>query len=334
MEETQISTTTETTENQTIQEPANDVQPAETQTTEQANSEPDKTDVDVTENVDEGKAQEEPKNWEKIAKDNQASFTKISQEKAELTKRIEELESRLKPKIVEDGKINPDFEKRYKMDIDNQEYLAFDNLARRLEPEPRAEVEKLLLEAKTLYNPNNNSAYNAKLNQIKDYFRSDIVEAIAVQKQQLQGQLKTAFDNEIAKYKEQRANVVAEAIRNTPEIRDLVTADSENYSKDVFDIVNTVFELTGNVDIEGTKNAITKIKELGVKEYLAKQNAEAQKQNATVPSGDTVLQQNSSPKITAEMASKNYQKYLDDYMKKGMSFHDAMNKVDEIIMKG
>ena len=91
MEETQISTTTETTENQTIQESVNDVQP-ENQTTEQANSEPDKTDVDVTENVDEGKAQEEPKNWEKIAKDNQASFTKISQEKAELTKRIEELE--------------------------------------------------------------------------------------------------------------------------------------------------------------------------------------------------------------------------------------------------
>ena len=328
MEETQISTTTETTGNQTIQEPANNVQPAETQTTEQANSEPDKTDVDVTENVDEGKAQEEPKNWEKIAKDNQASFTKISQEKAELTKRIEELESRLKPKIVEDGKINPDFEKRYKMDIDNQEYLAFDNLARRLEPEPRAEVEKLLLEAKTLYNPNNNSAYNAKLNQIKDYFRSDIVEAIAVQKQQLQGQLKTAFDNEIAKYKEQRANVVAEAIRNTPEIRDLVTADSENYSKDVFDIVNTVFELTGNVDIEGTKNAITKIKELGVKEYLAKQQAETQKQNATVPSGDTVLQKTVSTLPSAEELKNTpglYRKAVKKY---------GMDKVDAIILKG
>lgn len=334
MEETQNSTTTETTENQTIQEPANDVQP-ENQTTEQTDNEPDKTDVDVTENVEEGeKPKEEPKNWEKIAKDNQASFTKISQEKAELTKRIEELESRLKPKIVEDGKINPDFEKRYKMDIDNQEYLAFDNLARRLDAEPRAEVERLLLEAKSLYNPYNMSAYNAKLNQIKDYFRSDIVEAIAVQKQQLQSQMRTAFDNEIAKYKEQRANVVAEAIKNTPEIRDLVTADSENYSSDVFNIVNTVFELTGNVDIEGTKNAITKIKELGVKEYLAKQKAETQKQNATVPSGDTVLQENASPKVTAETVSKNYQKYLDDYMKKGLSFKEAMDKVDAIIMKG
>ena len=334
MEET-ISTTTETTENQTIQEPVQDVQPAETQTTEQTDIEPDKTDVDVTENVKEGeKPQEEPKNWEKIAKDNQASFTKISQEKAELAKKVEELEKQLKPKVVEGGKINPEFEKRYKLDIDNQEYLAFDNLARRLEPEARAEVEKLLLEATTLYNPNNNSAYNAKLNQIKDYFRSDIVEAIAVQKQQMQNQLQSAFDSELNKYKEERANIVAEAIKQTPEIKDLVTADSENYSKEVFDIVNTVFELTGDVDVDLMKNAITKIKDLGVKEYLAKQQAETQKQNATVPSGDTVLQQNSSPKITAEMAGKNYQKYIDDFMKKGLSFKEAMNKVDEIIMKG
>ena len=326
MEET-ISTTTETTENQTIQEHVDDVQP-ENQTTEQTDIEPDKTDVEVTEDAEEGeKSKEEPKNWEKIAKDNQASFTKVSQEKAELTKKIEELESRLKPKVVEDGKINPDFEKRYKLDIDNQEYLAFDSLARRLEPEPRAEVEKLLLEAKSLYNPNNNSAYNAKLNQIKDYFRSDIVEAIAIQKQQMQNQLKTAFDNELAKYKEQRANVVAEAIKNTPEIRDLVTADSKNYSSDVFNIVNTVFELTGNVDIEGTKNAIIKIKELGVKEYLAQQQAEAQKQNATVPSGDTVLQKTGTTLPTRDelLDPETYRKAVKKF---------GMDKVDAVIVKG
>ena len=331
MEET-ISTPVETSTEQTPLETANTPQPEETQTPEETVQEPAKSE-ETAENVEEGQ-QPEKIDWEKRAKDQQANFTRVSQEKAELTKRIEELESRLRPKVVEDGRINPQFEKRYKLDIDNQEYLAFDNLARRLEPEARAEVEKLLLEAKTLYNPNNNSAYNAKLNQIKDYFRSDIVEAIAIQKQQMQSQLKNAFDNELAKYKEQRANVVAEAIKQTPEIRDLVTADSENYSKDVFDVVNTIFELTGDINIEGTKNAITKIKELGVKEYLAKQQAETQKQNATVPSGDTVLQENASPKITAEMASKNYQKYIDDYMKKGMSFHDAMNKVDAIIMKG
>lgn len=325
MEET-ISTPVETSTEQTPLETANTPQPEETQTPEETVQEPAKSE-ETAENVEEGQ-QPEKIDWEKRAKDQQANFTRVSQEKAELTKRIEELENRLKPKIVEDGKINPDFEKRYKMDIDYQEYLAFDNLSRRLEPEPRAEVEKLLLEANTLYNPNNNSAYNAKLNQIKDYFRSDIVEAIAVQKQQLQGQLKTAFDNEIAKYKEQRANVVAEAIRNTPEIRDLVTADSENYSKDVFDIVNTVFELTGNVDIEGTKNAITKIKELGVKEYLAKQNAEAQKEKATVPSGDTVLQKTVSTLPSAEELKNTpglYRKAVKKY---------GMDKVDAIIMKG
>lgn len=95
---TTVSTTTET---QTIQEPVNDVQP-ENQTTEQTDIEPEKADVDVTEDVEAG---QKVTNWEKIAKDNQASFTKISQEKAELTKRIEELESKLKPKVIQDGKI-------------------------------------------------------------------------------------------------------------------------------------------------------------------------------------------------------------------------------------
>ena len=95
-----------------------------------------------------------------------------------------------------------------------------------------------------------------------------------------------------------------------------------------------MFDLTGGVDTKATTDAINKIKELGVKEYLAKQQAETEKQNATVPSGDTVLQKQASTDVTAEMAAKNYQKYIDDYMKKGLSFHDAMNKVDAIIMKG
>lgn len=326
MEETN-STTTETTENQTIQEPANDVQPEQTQTTEQAETEPEKADVEVTEDVEEG---QKATNWEKIAKDNQASFTKISQEKAELTKRIEELESKLKPKVIQDGKINPDFEKKYQYDIDNQEYLAFDSLARQLDTEQRAEVEKLLLEAKALYNPNNNQSYFAKLNQIKDYFRSDIVEAIAVQKRQLQSNIKSEFEKELAKDKQQRADKVEAAIEQVPEIKDLVVAESENYTPEVFNIVKTMFDLTGDVDIEGTKNAITKIKELGVKEYLAKQNASAQKQNATVPSGNTVLQKNVSTLPTAEEIKNTPGLYT----KLVKQFKGDMSKVDAILAKG
>lgn len=107
MEET-ISTTVETsegqttpdvTENQTIETTENnsDVQPDVT-------TEPEQTEETTTENVEEGKAEtkEAPKDWERIAKDNQASFTRVSQELAELKKQIEAQ----KPKIVENGKIN------------------------------------------------------------------------------------------------------------------------------------------------------------------------------------------------------------------------------------
>ena len=330
MEETN-STPVETTKEQTPLEPVNNSQPEQNnvQTPENAEQEPAKAE-ETAEDVEEGQEPKEKIDWEKRAKDNQANFTRLSQEKAELTKRIEELESKLKPKVIQDGKINPDFEKKYQYDIDNQEYLAFDSLARQLDTEQRAEVEKLLLEAKALYNPNNNQSYFAKLNQIKDYFRSDIVEAIAVQKRQLQSNIKSEFEKELAKDKQQRADKVAAAIEQVPEIKDLVVAESENYTPEVFNIVKTMFDLTGDVDIEGTKNAITKIKELGVKEYLAREQASAQKQNATVPSGDTVLQKNVSTLPTAEEIKNTPGLYT----KLVKQFKGDMSKVDAILAKG
>lgn len=330
MEETN-STPVETTTEQIPLEHVNNSQPEQNnvQTPENTEQEPAKAE-ETAEDVEEGQEPKEKIDWEKRAKDNQANFTRLSQEKAELTKKIEELESKLKPKVIQDGKINPEFEKRYQYDIDNQEYLAFDSLARQLDTEQRAEVEKLLLEARALYNPNNNQSYFAKLNQIKDYFRSDIVEAIAVQKRQLQSNIKSEFEKELAKDKQQRADKVAAAIEQVPEIKDLVVAESENYTPEVFNIVKTMFDLTGDVDIEGTKNAITKIKELGVKEYLAREQASAQKQNATVPSGDTVLQKNVSTLPTAEEIRNTPGLYT----KLVKQFKGDMSKVDAILAKG
>lgn len=337
MEETQNSTPVETTEVQTPLESDKTSQP-ESQTPENADQEPVKNDVEAAENVEEGneaKAQE-PKeiNWEQRAKENQASFTRVSQEKAELTKRIEELENQLKPKMVENGRINPKFEQKYTMSVDNEEFLAFDSLARELGPESRAEVEKLLREAQSLYNPSNKSAYNAKLNQVKDYFRSDIVETIALKKQELQGQMKEAFDKELAKERQERADKIAAEIGQIPELNDLLTPESKNYSEEVFGLVKTIFDLTGTVDTQGFLKAINAVKALGVKEYQANQQAEAERKKATVPSGETVLQKQASNEVTAEYATKNYQKCLDDFQKNGLSFKDAMAKVDAIIMKG
>ena len=319
VEAPQEQTTPEVTENQTIEE----TQPEVTQESEEVAEETTETAEAETQKV------EPEKNWEQIAKDNQASFTRVSQELAELKKQV----AANKPQLVQEGKINPQFEQQYKFEVDNIEFLAFDNLARQLEPEQRAVVENLLNDARRLYNPNNNRAYESKMAQIKDYFRSDIVEQIALDKRDRLGKMQSKFEQALQADKQDRANRIAENIGKVPELNELVEPSSENYSPEVLGIIKTMFDYTGDIDIESTTKAITKIKELGVKEYIAKQNAEKAKAQANVPTGEQVVQKQSS-EITAEMASKNYQKCIDDFMKKGLSFNDAMAKVDDIIMKG
>lgn len=326
---------TETTIAETVEQTTPDTevtQPVETetQTTEETVQEPETTETETTVETDEG---EKVTDWEKIAKDNQASFTKISQEKAELTKRIEELENQLKPKIVQEGKINPEYEQKYRFDVDNQEFIAYERLCTQLDAEQREQAESLLREAQRLYNPKNNRAYESKMAEVKDYFRSDIVEQIATEKQNLLGQMKGEFDKAIQQDRQQRADKVAEAIEGVPELNELLAPESENYSPEVFGIVKTMFDYTGGVDIESTQKAISKIKELGVKEYLAKQNAETQKAQANVPTGETVVQKSENLPTAAEV-SQNYEKFIKKYQKQGLSFEDAMAKVDEIIMKG
>lgn len=321
----QISTTVEATETQTTQETPENQTTEDTQNTQPDDvQEPVNNEAETTETESQEQKPEPPKDWEKIAKDNQASFTKVSQELAELKKQMQES----KPKLVEQGKINPEFEQQYKFDIDNREFLAYDNLARQLEPEARDEVEKLLGEARRLYNPNNNRAYEAKMATIKDYFRSDLVEQIANEKQKLFSQMKSKFDEAIAQDKQERANQVANAIEQVPELKELVVPESDNYSREVFDIVKTMFDCTGGVDIEATTKAITKIKELGVKEYLAKQSAQKEKNNATVPDGSNVVQKTSTGMPSAqEMIAdpKLYEKAVKKF---------GMDKVDAVIMKG
>lgn len=323
VEAPQEQTTPDVVENQTTETVEETAQPDATQ-------EPENVVDEATENVEAEEPAKEPvRNWEAIAKEHQASFTRVSQELAELKKQMADN----KPKIVEDGRINPQFEQQYKFEVDNREFLQYDSLARQLEPEQRAVVENLLREAQRLYNPNNNSAYEQRMAQVKDYFRSDLVEAIAKEKLQNMSQIKARFDNALAVEKQERANEVAKSIEAVPELNELVAPESENFSQDVFDIVKAIFDYTGKLNVESTTKAVQKIKELGVKEYIAKQEAEQAKAKAQVPQSQNVVQEKST-QITAEMAAKNYQKYIDDFVKKGMSFNDAMNKVDEIIMKG
>ena len=315
VETPEVQTTPEVTENQTIE----DTQPDVTQ-------EPENGEVEATETAEavEETAKEPEKNWEQIAKDNQASFTRVSQELAELKKQIADN----KPKIVQDGKINPEFEQQYKFEVDNREFLQYDSLARQLEPEQRAVVENLLREAQRLYNPRNNSAYEQRMAQVKDYFRSDLVEAIAKEKLQNLSQIKERFNSALAAEKQERANKVAQSIEAVPELNELVAPESENFSQDVFDIVKAIFDYTGSINVESTTKAIQQIKELGVKEYIAKQQAEQVKAKAQVPESTSVVQKQSTELPTRDELVANPSLYRDAVKKFGMG------KVDAVIMKG
>ncbi|MCQ2957309.1 MAG: hypothetical protein MJ180_00230 [Candidatus Gastranaerophilales bacterium] len=328
MEETQnISTTPETSVEKTTQEVTSENTQPENQTIEQnVTNEPDNTVIDGTEITEETpKATptvEATKDWEKIAKDNQASFTKVSQELAQLKKQLQ-------PQLVDDkGKINPDFENRYRFDVDNKEFLAYDSLARQLNGDERNTVEALLNEAKQLYNPQNKRAYEAKMAQVKDYFRADIVEQIAIEKRNLTDKMQSEFDKAIRLDREQRANSLAQKVDEIPELKTLLYQDSENYSPEIHSIVKQMFDLTGGVDLDMTTKAIQKIKEIGVKEYLVKQEAEKTKANATVPTGETVVQKQASGIPTRDEMIANPSLYQKAVKKFGME------KVDAVIMKG
>ena len=315
MEET-ISTTSEVTTEQTTP----DVEEEKTQPEEQTI---EKTETQEPETVatTETETEQPTKNWEQIAKDNQASFTRVSQELAELKKQM----AQNQPKYVDDkGKITPEYEQQYRFDVDNREYLTYDQLSRQLEPETRAEVERLLQEAKSLYNPNNKHSYNQKMSEIKNYFNADIVERIALDKKQLENKMQSEFDRLTQEHKTQKSREIAEMVEQSEDLKALLYQESENYSPEVFGIVKQMFDLTGGVDLDVINKAVSSIKALGVKEHLAQQKTNAEKQKANVPTGQTVAQ-NGGESLTRDFAIKNYQDAVKKY---------GMEKVDEIIMKG
>ena len=314
MEET-ITTTSEESTEQTTPDVAEETTQPEEQTIEKTETqEPETTE---TETVIEKPATD----WEKIAKDNQASYTRVSQELAQLKKQIEEN----KPKAVDErGKITAEYEQNYRFELDNREFLTYDNYARQLPVDEREEVESLLLEAKRLYNPNNKTAYNQKMAEVKNHFDSNLVVQIALDRQKLENQMQSEFDRLTNEYKQNKSREIAELVEQSNDLKALLYQESENYSPETFGIIKQMFDLTGGVDLDMTQKAIASIKALGVKEYLASQKVQTEKAKANVPTGETVAKDEGSS-ITRDYAIKNYQEAVKKY---------GMEKVDEIIMKG
>ena len=318
MDET-ISTTSEVSTEQTTP----DVEVSQTQPDEQTTEDTQQQEpVDVATDETEIKEHEPVRNWEQIAKDNQASFTRVSQELAQLKK---QMQAQQEPKYVDDkGKITPEYEQQYRFNLDNREFLTYDNLARQLPDEQRNQVEKLLNEARTLYNPNDKSAYEQKMNMVENYFDSRLVKQIALDKQVRENKMHSEFKRLMLENKHMRSKETAQLVEQSEDLKALLYQESENYSPEVFGIFQQMFDTFGNVDLDVFGKAVSSIKALGVKEYQAQQKLEAQKKQASVPSGESVQSQ-TAPSLTKEYAVNNYEKAVKKY---------GMAKVDEIIMKG
>lgn len=316
MEET-ISTTSEISTEQTTPDVVDTetTQPVETeQTTEETTTqEPEKAETTETEI-------EQPKNWEQIAKDNQAAFTRVSQKLAELEKQI----ANNQPKYVDDkGKITPEYQQNRQRQLDLDEFNYYYNYSRYLDEEQRLAVEDLLVKADRAYNPADKTAYEQIMNQVENYFDSRLVKQISLNKKEKENNMQADFDKMTQEYKVKKSQAIAELVEQSEDLKALLYQESENYSPEVFGIVKQMFDLTGGVDLDVINKAVSSIKALGVKEHLAQQKAQAEKQKATVPTGQAVT--SGGEALTRDYAIANYAEAVKKY---------GMEKVDAIIMKG
>ena len=206
----------------------------------------------------------------------------------------------------------------------NVNYVGVDNAA---------EVQNLLQS----YNQTGNKAY---LEEAKRYFPSDFIETIAINKADYINQSKS----QLAKQQETKANQqrqeqekqLAETIKT--DYADFLSDLNTNTGKSMF------LEAACNLEFIRDKADMDKFVEMysemakyereqAIKEYEAQKVIDETKNKASIGT-DGVNNNTTEPIPTAEMVSRNYQKYIDDYMSKGLSFAEAMKKADEIIMKG
>ena len=317
--------TTDTTE--TVTEPT---QP--TETTAETTTETDDQAPEQTEKLYAGKYKS-IEDLEKGYKEAEKSFNRV----AELEKQIKAYEEKQPKYVTDDGKFNPEIKAQYEQDIDNREFLTYVEYARGLDAETRNEVERLLGEAKAVYNPKDKSAYKSKLNEAKNYFSAQVIESIAEAKRNLKAQAQDQMRNFEQQERTKRANACAEKIKQEPELFNLVNKESKDFSPEVLGMVEALFDVYGDVDIPQTMKAINSIKELGVKQYLAKQEFEQQKTQANVIQGNNVTTKKSSMPTRAELVSNPdlYEKTI-----KSMAGNDDAKraeitaKLDAIIMKG
>lgn len=319
----EISTTPEVSQEQTtLETPQEQISESPVESTQ----EPEIEKKDGTETAEQKEETTEPKptDWEKIAKDHQASFTKSQQELADLRKQVEELKQPKEPKLIDEtGNISNEFRQQHQFEVDNNEFIAYENISRGInDMTTRVEVENLLREAQSVYLYDKN-AYSQVMDRVKEYFAPSVVEKMTKDKILAEQQFEQKYKTELQKDIQEKASRVSKKIESVPELYQLVDEKSENFSPETFTIVKQLFDKYGDIDTDMTLKAISSIKALGVKEHLAKQELEATKLNASVSTGSNVKEvKNDLP--TAQQLAEKPEIYTEMCKKFGMDKIDAI----------
>lgn len=335
MEETQ----TEVTPEQSVETTDTSVQePAQSDTS--SDTEPATIGSEATnEDGSEGTEQEAPewlnkskyKTVEEQAKaysELESKATKDSIKLAELEKRVQELTGPKEPRIIdENGNISKEFREQHQLEIDNNEFLTYEAMTRNIpDIQVRQEVENILKEAQSYYHFDKN-AYSQTMDTLKQYFSPRVIEQIAREKIQAEQGLESKYKSEFERDRIEKANKLAQEIESSKELFQLVDSKSEEYSPEVFGIVKQLFDKYGSLDVDMTNKAISSIKALGVKEYLASQKMEEIKQSAIVPTGKNVKEAKEVLPTASELKENPglYTKAVKKY---------GMETIDKIIVKG
>lgn len=324
--------TTETSET-TATEPTQPTEATAETTTEEGNQEPEQPETTVEEKLYAGKYKS-IEDLEKGYKEAEKSFNKV----AELEKRIKEFEEKQPKYVTQEGKIDPKIKAQFDYQVDNAEFSEYQKLARSLDAETRTEVERLLDEASSLYSLNRKSEYKRKLAEAKNYFDSEINESIFDKRKTLEAQAQEQIRNYEQKEYNRKANECAQKVKETPELYNLVNKESPDFKPEVLQLLDAVFDAYQDVDIPQIMKVINTVKDLGVKEYLKKQEFEQKKQQASVGQGNNVTANKPTGLPSREELIADptlYEKTINrmagnDYTKRS----EIERKLDGIIMKG
>ena len=192
----------------------------------------------------------------------------------------------------------------------------------------RQEAEKYLAQAQKLYNPKNKQAYSDKLALVKNLFDADTVENIIARKQLYQNNLNFQKENLQRQACDTISRNFAREVQSAPELEALLNPYSPDFSREIFNLVESNLHTFGKIDIPSTMKAIDKIKEMGIRQYIAKRELEKATANANVQSGGSINTSRLTSMPTADELKANPNLYEKACKKFGM------DKIDAVIMKG